>query len=318
MILLVDNVSFVFAEQLVLQNVSFTLKQYDRLAIAGETGSGKSTLLKTIAGLIEPRSGKVFFEGEEIAGPSQKLVPGHPAIAYLSQYFELQKFLRVEQILDYASHLKTEEAAEIVELCEINELLKRKTDELSGGEKQRIGLARLLVGKPRLLLLDEPFSNLDPIHKTTLKNVLAKLSNQLGITCVLASHDPHDTLPWADEIVILRNGTVVQHATPLNVYANPIDEYTAGLFGDYTLLTPELAKKFHLDGSSGVLRPEAFYLSREGVDATVTAVKYFGAYAHVVLDVAGSRVVIHAPVHDVRSGDAVRVEVRKGSLKSKS
>ena len=309
MILHVDDVSCVIAERPVLRHVSFTQKKYGKLAIAGETGSGKITLLKIISGFVQPQTGKVVFDGQVVPGPLEKLVPGHPSIAYLSQYFELQKFLRVEQILDYASHLESREASRIFDLCQVTEFLKRRTDELSGGEKQRIGLARLLVGKPKLLLLDEPFSNLDPIHKLTLKNVLDDVSKHFEITSILVSHDPLDTLPWADEVLVLRRGEVIQHATPVDVYSKPIDEYTAGLFGDYTLLTPALATKFGLRLGTGVIRPEAFYISSNGVDGMVKDVNYFGAFAHVIIDLSGVPLIMHARASEFRPGDAVKVDV---------
>src|SRR5687767_484925 len=126
-----------------LQDISFTQRRYQRIAIAGETGSGKSTLLKIIAGLVQPDSGEVIFDGERVKGPAEKLVPGHHAIAYLSQDFDLPKFLTVEQALSYTNTISDSAATAIFEICRINHLLNRKTDQLSGGERQRIAIARL-------------------------------------------------------------------------------------------------------------------------------------------------------------------------------
>src|SRR5690606_8175730 len=150
---------------MVLNDISFIQHQFQKVAIAGETGSGKSTLLKVVAGLAQPSSGDVWFDQKRVSGPLDQLVPGCPGIAYLSQQFELPKFLRVEQILAYANELADNEANALFDVCQINHLLKRKTDQLSGGEQQRIALAKLLITSPKLLLLDEPFSNLDMVHK---------------------------------------------------------------------------------------------------------------------------------------------------------
>ncbi|HEY8968242.1 MAG TPA: ATP-binding cassette domain-containing protein, partial [Puia sp.] len=146
-----------------LGDVRMVLSKGWRMAVAGETGSGKTSLLKTIAGLMP--GGRVFFEGQRVLGPLEKLIPGHPGIAYLSQQFELPQHLRIEQVLEYANELPEEEAQELFRVCQIDHLMKRKTHQLSGGERQRIALAKLLIAAPRLLLLDEPFSNLDMIHK---------------------------------------------------------------------------------------------------------------------------------------------------------
>src|SRR5262245_42297680 len=115
-----------------LKNISFTQEKFSKIAIAGETGSGKSTLLKIIAGLIQPDSGTALFEGKKILGPNDKLVPGHPGIAYLSQHFELPINLRVEQVLEYANLLTDEAATALYEICEISHLVKRRTNQLSG------------------------------------------------------------------------------------------------------------------------------------------------------------------------------------------
>ena len=177
-----------------LKDISFTISPSHKLAIAGETGSGKSTVLKIIAGLEQPDSGEVFFEGIRVEGPYEKLLPGHPGVAYLSQHFELRNNYYVEEILSYANKMSEEEASKIHEVCDIQHLLKRRTNQLSGGEKQRIALARLLVGAPKLLLLDEPFSNLDPSHRRQVKTVLKNIGEQLEITIIMVSHDPQDVL----------------------------------------------------------------------------------------------------------------------------
>jgi iron(III) transport system ATP-binding protein len=237
-----------------LENIHFTLQKNQRLAIAGETGSGKSTLLKIIAGLAAPKpvapkpaapkpaapnaaatkQGAVFFEGVKVTPPEERLIPGQPGIAYLSQHFELWHNYRVAEVLDYNNDLEPADAQNLYRLCHIDHLLNRRTDQLSGGERQRIALARLLVHPPRLLLLDEPFSNLDMIHKRTLKTVLQKITNAFDITTIFVSHDPYDTLSWPDKIIVLKDSRIVQQGPPREVYERPIDEYVAGLLGDYT------------------------------------------------------------------------------------
>ena len=200
----VSGVSRLEEEICTVNKVSFTQRQFQKIAIAGSTGSGKTTLLKLIAGLVQATSGTILFDGAIVKGPEEKLLPGHPGIGYLSQHFELRNHYRVKEVLEMASKLSTEEATFIYEICRISHLLNRWTHQLSGGEKQRIALARLLVAAPRLLLLDEPYSNLDAIHKNILKKVIADVCDSLNITCILISHDAQDIMSWADEIIVLK------------------------------------------------------------------------------------------------------------------
>ncbi len=230
-------------DSFVLKDITFTQSRSQKIAISGETGSGKTTLLKTIAGLVQPDAGIIYFEGIPVEGPDFQLVPGHPGIGYLSQHYELKNNYRVEELLEYANKLPVQEASALYEVCRIHHLVTRRTDQLSGGEKQRIALARLLVGSPKLLLLDEPYSNLDPIHKQILKSVITDISEKLSVTCLLTSHDPMDTLSWADEIIVLKDGAILQQGTPHEVYNHPVTEYTAGLFGTYYLLSATEAEQ---------------------------------------------------------------------------
>jgi iron(III) transport system ATP-binding protein len=132
----------------ILADCSFKQERFQHIAIAGATGSGKTTLLRTIAGLVQPTNGEVFFEGEKIKGPGERLIPGHPFIAYLSQHYELRNHYHVEELIEMSNHLAEEEALKICRLCRIDHLLNRWTHQLSGGEKQRIALACLLVAAP--------------------------------------------------------------------------------------------------------------------------------------------------------------------------
>ncbi|HEX8315309.1 MAG TPA: ABC transporter ATP-binding protein, partial [Flavisolibacter sp.] len=229
-VLEVINVSKQEDGALVVNKINFSQEHQQKLAVAGGTGSGKTSLLKMIAGLSAATSGTILFNGTRVKGPDEKLIPGHPSIAYLSQYFELRNHYRVKDFLSMAAKVATSEAATIYAVCRIDHLLERWTHQLSGGEKQRIALARLLITSPQLLLLDEPYSNLDPLHKNVLKTVINDLSRHLKITCMLVSHDPLDTLSWADEILILKKGELIQKDKPENIYNNPVDEYAATLF----------------------------------------------------------------------------------------
>lgn len=316
-LLKVTNVTRQIEDTVAVNAVSFTQNKLEKIAISGETGSGKSTLLKMIAGLIQPDNGTIFFENKPIAGPDDKLVAGHPNIAYLSQHFELQKFLRVEQVLEYANQLTVDEAQTLFEICRIDHLLKRKTDELSGGEKQRIAIARLLISAPKLLLLDEPFSNLDMTQRNTLKTVLEDICKGLKITCILVSHDPQDVLTWADKILIMRNGKIVQKGAPENVYRMPVNTYTAGLFGKFSTLTVAetsmpIPSRSKIKQKELYLRPENLQLvskKDKSVKGSVTKIVFTGNTYELELATANEELIVQTEKNKYKSGDTVYISL---------
>lgn len=310
-------------DDFVLQDISFSQQHLQKIAIAGASGSGKSTLLKIIAGLIQADAGEVLFENERVKGPYEKLIPGHPGIAYLSQHFELRNNYRVEEILGYANILLPGEAETLYEVCRISHLLKRRTDELSGGEKQRIALARLLITSPKLLLLDEPFSNLDLIHKNILKSVISDIGERLNITCTLVSHDPGDTLPWADEIFIMKDGQIIQKGSPAEIYQRPVTEYAAALFGKYNILSqPQLGTLLKLaaietNQKNIFIRPEHFKVVAEGewsLKGKVNAVYFFGSHYEIEILLSGNKITVKTEGYPPPIGDTVYVSLNTRAI----
>ncbi len=306
-----------------LNDIHFSQQPSQKIAIAGETGSGKSTLLKIIAGLVQPDAGKVLLEGEKVRGPNEELVPGHPRIAYLSQHFELRTNYRVEEVLEYANKLTRQEALDLYAICRIDHLLKRRTDQLSGGEKQRIALARLLTSFPKLLLLDEPFSNLDMIHKTILKSVIRDIGEKLDISCIMVSHDPMDTLPWADEIIILKDGQIIQQGKPETVYSKPVNEYTAALSGKYVLPTAAQIHIFtglrerQVHGKKILIRPEQFIISKEpasAVEGNINSISFIGAWYELEVYCIDALLTVVTPLSGFSKGDTIYLSVSDSGI----
>ena len=301
----------------ILHDVSFSQRRGQRIAVIGETGSGKSTLLKIVAGLIQPDSGEVVFENKTLSGPADKLVPGHQEVGYLSQDYDLPKFLRVEQVLEYSRTLSKEEANKIFEICQIDHLYNRKTDHISGGERQRIAIARLLITYPKILLLDEPFSNLDRGHKAILKTVIANIEEKLKIGVVLVSHDPEDILPWADTIVVMKEGRILQKGTAQSIYQKPSTEYTAGLLGNYMLIDPvkSIFSKYLNNGRGRkkvMVRPDAFRVhlkQKRGIAGKVVSVNYFGTHDEVNIKCGGESIIVSTPPFLLKAGRKVYVSL---------
>lgn len=302
-----------------LHPVSFSVPQGKKLGIAGATGSGKTTLLKIIAGLMQPDGGQVVLEGKRVLGPDEKLLPGHPAIGYLSQHFELRNNYTIGEELDYANGLPQAEADAIYKICDIGHLLERGTNQVSGGEKQRIVTARVLTTRPMLLLLDEPFSNLDAGHRATMKGMIRHLTDLMDLTCIMVSHDPVDTLSWADELVVLQEGRMVQQGTPKAVYFEPVNEYVASLFGAYNLLSPAQAQLFGVKseapGKKLMVRPGSFVVKTTGnggLMGKVTEQAFMGSHYEIGVALPHFSVNMLTLDGTLKPGTAVSVALQNG------
>jgi len=300
-LLKVSNIVKKHGDSIVVDDVSFVQERLQKVAIAGETGSGKTTLMRIIAGLGQANSGKILFEDTAVKGIDEKLMAGHKGIAYLSQHFELNNNYRVEEVLTYANDLTNEESDHLYKVCRIDHLLHRWTNTLSGGEKQRVALAKLLTHKPRLLLLDEPFSNMDLIHKNLLKTVIDDIGDRLSITCMLISHSPEDILSWADMVLVMKEGKVIESGTPKEIYSEPRSAYTAGLFG-----------KFTISAKTGkYIRPEQVMLvgaHEGGIEGVVRRAVYLGSHYEIEIEVRKQTIIAQSHAA-AKAGDNIFLKI---------
>jgi ABC-type sulfate/molybdate transport systems ATPase subunit len=249
-----------------------------------------------------------------VIGPDEKLLPGHKEIGYLSQEHDLLHNYKVEDLVWFQNKLSDEESAALFEICQITDFMKRKTDQLSGGEKQRIALCMLLTKSPKMLILDEPFSNLDLIHTDILKAVLEDITDRLQITCLLTSHDPNDTLSWADEIIVMKKGKIIQKGAPEIIYHQPLNEYVAGMFGRYNLLTPAQAALFGIEsnGEDVIIRPEDFIISsnsENGVKGIVEKISFWGSFYELEVSVGEFKIIVMIGRNEWEVGKEINVKI---------
>lgn len=235
--LTVRDISFSYNDTPNLNSISFSLTKGKNLALIGESGCGKSTLLKLIYGLFDLDEGQIFWNDIEVLGPKFHLIPGMPFMKYLAQDFDLMPFITVaENVGKYLSNFYPEEKkariAELLEIVEMTEYANVKAKFLSGGQMQRVALARVLALEPEVLLLDEPFSHIDNFRKNSLRRKLFGYLKEKGITCIVATHDSTDVLAFADEVAIIKEGKIIESGIPKFIYDNPRDKYVASLFGD--------------------------------------------------------------------------------------
>jgi iron(III) transport system ATP-binding protein len=319
----IKNLHYHTKHNFTLTNISLEILKNEKVAVIGSTGSGKSTLLKLIAGLLQPTSGSIYFQSKKIKGPNEKLLPGHNTIAYLSQHFELRNNYVVKDLLEVYNKLTQEDAQKIYEVCDIEHLLNRKTNELSGGEKQRIAFAISLIQGAELFLLDEPYSNLDLEHKNATKKIIDNIINSLKVACILIAHEPSDYLNWATRILVLQEGKIIQDNTPINIYNNPANVYVANLTGYFNLLSIEEAKKIftylpELDEAPYIIiRPEKIKIQ----PATnifqkdcITQIQYFGSYYIIEVNVNNVFIVVKVLHHHFKVGDRVIVSITPKDL----
>lgn len=231
-----------------ISNISFTINRGDIVAIIGESGSGKSTLLKCIYGLLKPDSGEVLFNGKKVKGPDEQLIPGNAEMKMVTQDFSLNIYAKVyDNIASMLSNTdvkaKEEKTLAMMEHLHITKLKDKKIIELSGGEQQRVAIAKALISNTKVLLLDEPFSQVDSLLKNQLRADIKRLAKETGLTIILVSHDPTDGLFLADQLLILKHGQLLQHDQPENVYQNPSDLYTAKILGNAVSLSKEEAEQ---------------------------------------------------------------------------
>ncbi|WP_354357815.1 ABC transporter ATP-binding protein [Pedobacter sp. UYP30] len=234
-----------------IKDINFEIKRGDVVAIIGESGSGKSTLLKCMYGLLTPDRGEVNFNAEKVKGPDEQLIPGHKQMKMVTQDFSLNIYAKVydniaSQLPNTDLKAKSEKTLQIMEHLKILPLQHKKIVELSGGEQQRVAIAKAMVADTQVLLLDEPFSQVDALLKNQLRADIKEIAAETGVTVILVSHDPADGLFLADELLMLKDGSLLQTGKPSDIYQQPKHIYTASILGNAVVLSRGDAEKIGL------------------------------------------------------------------------
>lgn len=234
----VENISFKYDTNVVLNNINFNVLPGEHLSIIGESGSGKSTLLQLIYGEFDLNKGNIYWKETEILGPEHNLVTGYDFTKSVTQEFNIMPFITVaENVGKYLSNtnikLKNERIAELLEVVELLEFSNTKAQYLSGGQKQRVAIAKALAKEPELLLLDEPFSHIDNFKKQSLRRNIFRYLKEKKITCIVATHNHEDVLGYADKMLVLNNAKIEAYGTPEELYHSPNSKLIASFFGEY-------------------------------------------------------------------------------------
>lgn len=263
-ILTVEEISFNYPSQNSfkgIRDLSFSVAEGEFVSILGKSGSGKTTLLKCIYGLEELESGSIHFLGEKVLGPSYHLIPGQKGMSLVSQdFYVLENHTLAENISEklsgYTPEYKHKRTRELLTILQLKPFEYKKARELSSGQRQRLSIARALAEFPKLILLDEPFSNLDAGMKDDLLTYIRKEAKKKKSSVIMVTHQAEETLKFSDQIIVLKDGKIAQQGTPEQVYYFPKNMEIARLFGKAFRV-----KAFNSDLK--ILRPEYFELSNE-------------------------------------------------------
>jgi len=269
----VANISFQYApKKEILSNISFNLKEGQHLCVMGESGSGKSTLLKAIYGLLDLKKGSIYWKNQEVLGPAFHLVPGMSFFKYVAQDFDLMPYTSVaENIGKFLSRFYPEEkeqrTKELLEVIEMSNFANEKVKTLSGGQQQRVAIARALAKEPELILLDEPFGQIDNFKKNSLRRKLFSYLKEKNISCIVATHDGDDALSFADQMMVIKNKKVIAFDSPRNLYKSPPEHYVAALFDD--------VNELYIDGDRKLMYPHQIQTSKDSLHRVIVKKSFF-------------------------------------------
>ena len=304
--LVLKNVTKAFGKSVVIDDLDLTIKRGTMVTLLGPSGCGKTTILRLVAGLENPTSGQIFIDGEDVTKSSIQnrdiciVFQSYALFPHMSIGDNVGYGLRMQNVSKEERKRRVKEALELVDLAGFED---RYVDQISGGQQQRVALARALVLKPKVLLFDEPLSNLDANLRRAMREKIRELQQSLGITSLYVTHDQTEAFAVSDEVIVMNKGKIMQKAPAKDLYQRPNSLFLANFMGESSIFPAKLqgntvnihgyelalnnAAQFNLpDGDclAGV-RPEAVYLHETGTEAqrcTIKSAVYMGNHWEVV------------------------------------
>ena len=283
----VERLDKSFGDTQVFQDIDFAARRGEFVTLLGPSGCGKSTLLRCIAGLTAVDSGRILVDGQDLV----PLPPQKRGIAMVFQSYALFPNMTVQQNVAFGLRMHKVPAAEaasrvaeVLEMVELGQYAARYPHQLSGGQCQRVALARSLVTRPRLLLLDEPLSALDARIRKHLREQIRRIQQELQLTTVFVTHDQEEALTLSDRIVLMNAGRIVQSGDAETLYTAPADAFAAGFIGNYNLLDAEQAGRLLGRPFAGqvAIRPESLRLSLDTGDGIAAQVLSHSLLGNVI------------------------------------
>ena len=329
-----EGITKSFGDFTAVNNLNVTIEDGTLAGLLGPSGCGKSTTLYMIAGLEKPASGRIYFGDEDVTDlPAEKR-----GIGLVFQNYALYPHMTVRQNimfpLENAKVPKAEAlkiAQEMADLVQIGHLMDRKPGELSGGQQQRVAIARAIAKKPRVLLLDEPLSNLDARLRLETREEIRRIQQETGITTIFVTHDQEEAMSITDAIVLMKDGVLQQKEAPQEMYRKPANQFVASFMGTPPMgfMNGKVENGKVFIGSSILgdaevangdvvvgVRPESWRLSQEeGINATVKMVEVIGRDKLMTVDIEGQsvRCLIDSD-NEVNVSDVVKLTVKPQAI----
>ncbi len=305
MYLSLKNISKKYKDKEILKNISFDIKEGELVCILGPSGCGKTTLLNIIGGFVSDFSGDVLLSDENI----NNIPPEKREIATVFQSYGLFTHKNVIDNVSYGlkllkidKNMRGKRARDMLEKVGLAGYEKKKIKELSGGEQQRVAIARSMVLNPKLLLLDEPLSNLDVHLRDVMRKEIKRIQKQFGVTMIIVTHDQEDAFKLADRVVVINEGHIEQIGTPEELYKNPKNNFISSFIGENNIIDENL-----------IIRPEEISIKLDSSgEGKVVDVTYLGATVEYLVETSDGdtlKVLTMSTAERFNSGDKVSIQI---------
>lgn len=307
----IKNVSKAFGDVVVLKNFDESFNDGEFVTLLGPSGCGKTTMLRMIAGFEKPTTGEIFIGEREVNSAKTFIPPEKRDIGMVFQSYAVWPHMTVFENVAYPLRIKKvakdeikRRVAEVLDIVHLAQYSERIPSQLSGGQQQRVALARALVAQPKLLLLDEPLSNLDAKLRDSMRFEIKEIQKQLGITVVFVTHDQIEAMTMSDRIFVINHGVVQQVGSPTEIYRKPANQFVADFVGKINFVRGEVrGGMVHINGSAQTVeytgplsgqvvlgvRPENIrFVAKAGdLQGTVTSKFYIGDVNDCRVDIGG-------------------------------
>jgi len=268
----------------IANNINLDIKEGEIFTILGKSGSGKTTFLRMIAGLETPNSGEIIIDKNIVYSKQINLQPKDRQVAVVFQNYALLPHLNIGSNITFGSNTSKNELAEVLEKTKLKGQENKLPHELSGGQQQRVALARAIINKPKILLLDEPLSNIDTELRAHLRAELKEMIKAFGITALFITHDKEDAFYLSDRIAIMSGGNILQTGTAKDIYHHPADLYCANFLGKMTQLF-----------QNSYIRPEHIKITLNGeFSAIIKSIVFYGSFYEIVIVDKDKELLVHS------------------------